>query len=269
MPAGDGSAVATWSFQNVLPGQYEVFVTWEGGPDRATDAPFTILDGSMQLLAVDVNQEPEPIADSIAGMRPFQSFGEFTVTGDTLVVRLTNDANQFVVADAVRIVRVGDLPAPPAGGEPVREPAAAGPPALIVAVDDGDAAFGATGGWALVTGEGFGGDMRVAPAGAGEIAATWEFATLPGGVYAVYATWAPQADRASNAPYALFDSGSPLGSIRADQRQAPRSDYLFGGRSFQSLGVFTIGGDMLTIRLTNDADGAVVADAIVVERIGP
>ena len=39
--------------------------------------------------------------------------GVFTITGSTLTVRLSNLADEYVIADAVRVERIGDLPQGP------------------------------------------------------------------------------------------------------------------------------------------------------------
>jgi hypothetical protein len=36
----------------------------------------------------------------------WKDLGTFAIAGDTLTVQLTNDANEFVIADAIRIRRV-------------------------------------------------------------------------------------------------------------------------------------------------------------------
>ncbi len=111
--AGTGSDVATWSFTGLTPGQYRVSTTWSAHPNRATNAPFVVLDGAVQQgPAVQVNQELEPSADVTVDGVAFQHLGIFDITGSTLTVQLTDDANQYVIADAVRIERVGDLDSP-------------------------------------------------------------------------------------------------------------------------------------------------------------
>jgi hypothetical protein len=67
------------------------------------------LDGSTVLATVDVNQELAPNDFTDAGVWWEDLGGPYNLTGTTLVVRLSDDANEFVIADAVRIVRVGDL----------------------------------------------------------------------------------------------------------------------------------------------------------------
>ena len=79
--------------------------TWTAATNRATNAPFTVLDGSTTLGTVQRNQELAP-NDFGAGGAMWEDLGTFTIVGNTIVVRLTNAANELVVADAIRIERV-------------------------------------------------------------------------------------------------------------------------------------------------------------------
>jgi hypothetical protein len=102
-PAGSGSAVATWTL-NLAPGTYRVSVAWPPGPDRATNAPYTVLNGSTQTT-VSVDQRLAPKSFSIYGVM-WEDLGTFTVTSGTLVVRLTNLADGRVFADSLRAERL-------------------------------------------------------------------------------------------------------------------------------------------------------------------
>jgi len=57
--AGTGANVATWS-ATVIPGQYRVSTTWMPWGDRATNAPYTVLDGTTSRGTVPVNQRFAP-----------------------------------------------------------------------------------------------------------------------------------------------------------------------------------------------------------------
>ncbi len=109
---GGGSDVATWTFSGLNPGQYRVSATWSVHPNRATDAPFSILDGSVPLATVSMNQELVPNDLSENGVA-WEDFGVFHIAGNSLVVRLNNFANEYVIADAVRIQRIAGLPGAP------------------------------------------------------------------------------------------------------------------------------------------------------------
>jgi hypothetical protein len=106
---GSGSDVATWTFDALTAGQYQVAATWSTHPNRATDSPFTVFDGTTELGSLDVNQESPPDDFSDQGAN-WDILGVFDIAGDTLVVRLSDDANEYVIADAVRIEWLGELP---------------------------------------------------------------------------------------------------------------------------------------------------------------
>jgi len=108
---GDGSDEATWTFA-VTPGRYRVSATWKAGLNRATNAPFTIFDDGALLSTVLVNQEYWP-KDLFANDRGWKDLGlPHVITGTELTVRLTDAANEYVIADAIRIERLGDVPVP-------------------------------------------------------------------------------------------------------------------------------------------------------------
>jgi hypothetical protein len=102
---GWGANLATWTF-TVTPGQFDVSATWVSSPNRATNAPYTVLDGATPVGTIPVNQQVAPSGFSDQG-GTWQDLGTFTLTGNTLVVQLSDNANGFVIADAVRIQKVG------------------------------------------------------------------------------------------------------------------------------------------------------------------
>jgi hypothetical protein len=104
--AGNGSDTATWNFTNVTPGTYQVFAKWIPFSNRATNAPYTVFDGSTQLGTVLVNQQLFPTGDQSNGI-VWQSLGMFSTSTGTLSVRLGDNANGYVVADAIRLVKDG------------------------------------------------------------------------------------------------------------------------------------------------------------------
>jgi uncharacterized repeat protein (TIGR01451 family) len=111
--AGTGSAQASYSFTGLAPGQYQIFATWSdvGTPSKpATNAPFTIYNGTLVAGSATVNQDIAPSGASFDNT-PFQLLGTVTITSSLLRVTLNNKANGIVLADAVAIVRVptGDL----------------------------------------------------------------------------------------------------------------------------------------------------------------
>ncbi|MHC4178455.1 MAG: beta-propeller domain-containing protein [Planctomycetota bacterium] len=99
--AGSGEDVASWTFW-VEPGRYHVAATWPEYVNRASNAPFTVLDGSTPLATVRLDQDSAP-DDFMEGQIGWESLGVFDVTGNCLVVTLSDDADEYVIADAVLI----------------------------------------------------------------------------------------------------------------------------------------------------------------------
>ncbi|HEX5105711.1 MAG TPA: choice-of-anchor D domain-containing protein, partial [Pirellulaceae bacterium] len=118
---GSGTTVATWTFSGLDAGQYRVSATWPGASYYASNAPFSIYNGSQALKTVSINQKAASSGFSDAGSQ-WADLGTVTITGNTLVVRLTNAANNWVVADAIRIESVGSSGTTGGGGGQV-EPA--------------------------------------------------------------------------------------------------------------------------------------------------
>jgi hypothetical protein len=102
---GVGNEVAAWTFLLEPGGTYRVSVTWTPSGNQATNAPFTVLDGTTPLTTVRVNQKRAPYGFTLNGVA-WEELGTFTISGDTLTVDLTDLANGFVIADAVHIQRV-------------------------------------------------------------------------------------------------------------------------------------------------------------------
>jgi hypothetical protein len=104
---GNGSAQATWSFTGLPPGSYQVQTTWTASSSNAKNAPYTIYNGATLLAQVPVNQQKPP-STTIYGSAtiPWQTLGNFTITGNTLNVVLNNKANGNVIADMVRLVSI-------------------------------------------------------------------------------------------------------------------------------------------------------------------
>src|SRR4030081_1534483 len=77
--------------------------------NHASNAPYSVLDGSTSLGTVLVNQQPAPQGFNDQG-GTWQDLGTFPVTSNQLGVQLANNVNGYVIADAIRIERLGNLP---------------------------------------------------------------------------------------------------------------------------------------------------------------
>jgi hypothetical protein len=92
--AGTGSCTATWAPNLVAPSSYGVYAWWKAEPNRATDAPYTIyFDGGSATF--DVNQEINGDQWNLLGTFPFDA-------GQSGYVVLSDDANEYVIADAIK-----------------------------------------------------------------------------------------------------------------------------------------------------------------------
>ena len=106
---GNGSDIASWTFTDLEPGEYRVSVTWTAYTNRATAAPFTVLDNTTSLATVSVNQQAAPGQLVDSGVYWNDLGGSYQIDSGTLVVQLTDAPVGRVNADAVRIERIFDL----------------------------------------------------------------------------------------------------------------------------------------------------------------
>src|SRR5262249_4318884 len=63
--SGTGGNTAVWQAPGMAPGYYVVQATWNGDHTHATNAPFSIYDGSTLLQTVQVNQQPAPTGTTL------------------------------------------------------------------------------------------------------------------------------------------------------------------------------------------------------------
>lgn len=250
--AGNGTSTANWTFSDLVPGNYRVFATWTPLSNRATDAPYTVLDGTSVLQTLAVNQELAPADLLNTDGADWKDLGTFEINSGTLIVRLTNAANEYVIADAIRIERV--TTAPPA-------------PTSQVIDDSSLTGYSLAGNWVQFTGQGLHNNLDYAAKGTGTSTATWTFSDLQPGTYRVFATWTPLSNRATNAPYAILDDNTLLQTASVNQELAPTDLLNTDGADWKQLGTFTIGSGILRVRLSNAADEYVIADAIRIERV--
>ena len=138
-------------------------------------------------------------------------------------------------------------------------------------IDDGATGFTSTG-FTNYAGIGYQSDVRYAAAGTGSSFATWSFPVVAGGVYRISTTWVIHSNRATDAPFSVFDgttaTGKLLGTTRLNQQVNP-NDFSNSGVAWEDVGVFAMSGTTLTVRLTNQANQFVIADAVRIERVNP
>ncbi len=107
---GANGGYAEWRYPNLPAGEYRISAAWPDDPAWSSIAPYSILDGDVTVDTVRVNQQLAPEADVVSGGRGFQDIGLVGITHGSLVVRLTHDGPNRVVADAIRVEYVGKLP---------------------------------------------------------------------------------------------------------------------------------------------------------------
>ena len=105
---GQGGDHATWTFGSLAPGTYTAYVTWIPFSNRATNAPFTVADGNVSSTTTLVNQQVAPNDLGTLGLA-WKALSTLYVTSGTATITLGNQANGYVIADAVMLVR-DDLP---------------------------------------------------------------------------------------------------------------------------------------------------------------
>jgi hypothetical protein len=100
--AGSGTSTATWTPNILEAGEYSVYAWWHAHPNRATNAKYKIYyDGDLTgppIPEVVVNQEEN------GGQWNLLWTGEFAAGG---YVVLSDNANQYVIADAVKFQKGG------------------------------------------------------------------------------------------------------------------------------------------------------------------
>jgi fimbrial isopeptide formation D2 family protein/uncharacterized repeat protein (TIGR01451 family) len=260
---GDATGdTAAWTFSGLPSGQYRVSATWLSGTSRASNAPYTLLgiDGGPQTFPVNQKAAPDDRSDQGA---MWEDLGTFGISGGTLTVRLSDAADGYVYADAIRVEQTssgGPLPAPV---PPPPAPPTPPPPSEPLVVDNGDAGF-VFSGLTYTNRLGYEGDSHYTRGDNSGDNATWTFSDLAAGTYLVSATWVKGTSRASNAPYILTGVTGGPETISINQKLAP-ADLTWNGGVWEHLGEFEISGGTLTVQLTDNADGYVYADAIRLE----
>lgn len=249
---GDGSTSASWTFTNLAPGKYQVWAHWVQGPDRAVNSPFTVYDGSTTRGSVAVDQTRAPTGAFTGGVSWKSLFENVTIANGTLTVKLTNagvTSSRAIVADAIRIQRVGAYYVDDADGSPI---------------------FQQTAGWTRWDGSGYSNTHATAPAGDGSINAVWTFDDLVPGVYEVWASWIQAPNRATNSPFTIYDGNAPLATVPVNQQLAPTGSF-DGPVSYKSLGQsFLVTSGTLKVKLTNAGVASgyyVVADVVRINRV--
>ncbi|HUE70827.1 MAG TPA: choice-of-anchor D domain-containing protein [Pirellulaceae bacterium] len=102
---GSGTVQSNWTFNDLPEGQFWVWASWTGNVNNASNAPFSVYDGTQAKVTWRVDQRTASSGFDADGTS-WQYLGMVTINSGKMVVRLTNAANSYVVADAIRMDRV-------------------------------------------------------------------------------------------------------------------------------------------------------------------
>ncbi|MCA9248137.1 MAG: DNRLRE domain-containing protein, partial [Planctomycetales bacterium] len=265
--AGSGSSTASWTFENVPHGEYQISTRWWANAWNADNTPYEIYNNGDLVGTVYVDQDLNPTNDVYVETNPggywLQNLGvpisvepdASGVTG-TLEVRIRNAVNQNMVGDVVRIERIGDSPSQQ----------------LAWTIDNGDAGFAATGSGWMGTSDpnAYGDDYHVVGSGSGSSALTYTFDDLPAGLYQVAGSWYVDGWNATNTPYAIYDgpvdAANRLDTVYVSQEVSPLAEIVENGTNLQKLGVpLHVKSGTLNVQITNAANQNVVGDAVRLE----
>jgi ABC-type polysaccharide/polyol phosphate transport system ATPase subunit len=102
---GDGTEAAQWQMTRLARGSYDVFATWQAHANRASNAPFHLIGDGEPARTVRINQQQAPADIEVHGTL-FARLGRVVVGDGILRVVLRNDADGYVIADAIHVAPV-------------------------------------------------------------------------------------------------------------------------------------------------------------------
>ncbi|MEX2176844.1 MAG: choice-of-anchor D domain-containing protein [Pirellulaceae bacterium] len=134
-------------------------------------------------------------------------------------------------------------------------------------IDNGGSGFWRRGSWSQPNNRGYQGDVHTTSKGSGSKQANWAFGALPNGQYHVWASWTGNRKQASNAPFQIMNGSGAL-KVKVNQRYPANALWADGGR-WKCLASVHVTKGWVTVRLSNAANGTVVADAIRLVPVAP
>jgi RHS repeat-associated protein len=279
--AGTGTETFTWTLNVAAAGTYEVYARWSAHPNRASDAKYTVSHAGGQDT-VSVNQQ--------ANSATWQLLGTYSFNAGATTISLSDQANGYVIADAVMLAPPGAAPStatwsmnvPSSASYAVYARWSAHPNRASDAKFTINHAAGSTqvtanmevggGTWNLLGTYGFNAGastvtltdqangyviadaVMLLPPGSAPNSAIWTPNVAQGGQYEVYARWTASANRASNATYTVTHANGAT-AVAVNQQT--------NGGAWNLLGTFTLAsGTAHNVTLTDQANGYVIADAI-------
>ncbi|MCU7860803.1 MAG: hypothetical protein KZQ86_13455, partial [Candidatus Thiodiazotropha sp. (ex Lucinoma kastoroae)] len=290
VPEDAAGNTANWAFDISETGQYQVYAKWTANPNRASNASYVITD-DVTDTNMTVDQRTDGSIWNLLGTFNFSQGGHYQVS-------LSNQADGYVIADAIKVVSVNTNPdtaiwsfsVPQAGSHRVfarwtSNANRATDAQYTIVSDTGESTVSVNqqldgGVWNLLGtnsfNDGVGYEVRLADqAASGEMADaiqllpidatpnrfSWKMPIPQTGQYAVYARWTAYPNHATNATYSI-QSDEGVSTVQKDQQTS--------GAKWSWLGTFNFiqGGDY-QISLTDEADGYVIADGIRLVPVTP
>lgn len=234
---GVGKKEFIWNIDIEEEGFYTIKVHWCKANNRATSAYYTV-QSQFGIETFYVNQQ-EPCGNGY-DTEDWHELGLFPLLPDQEnKVILSDDANGFVIADAIAYDKFQDL--------------------HKLLVDNTDPSCTMVGDWGVSTTKSnfFGENYRHKFPGQGYSKFTWNFWVEEEGNYDLFAWWPIGGGTASDAKYNLKHADGET-TVQADQR--------YNGGGWNKLGTFNFQQEYYSVTLNNDADGFVIADAILLRK---
>lgn len=100
MPEGTGDSFASWSVNDLSPGtEYRLSANWTSHTNRATNATYLV---QYEMVAGNL-VESRFTVDQTSGGGTWQDLGSFIPGSSQVTVLLANDADGYVIADAIKL----------------------------------------------------------------------------------------------------------------------------------------------------------------------
>lgn len=109
-PTGSGANTAAWAFTGLTAAtNYLLALAYIAGGNRGTNVPITVYDsdGTTVLFSGTLNQQ-SPCDDFTDASVGWRWLGKFTPSGTSLKIKITDNANGYVIADAARLQLAAD-----------------------------------------------------------------------------------------------------------------------------------------------------------------
>ncbi len=288
--AGTGEDVATWTITIPTTGDYDVYARWTSHANRASNAKYMIthsdgIGGTTTTTTVTVNQRQNGGQDNL--------LGTFAFDVGTATISLSDDADGYVIADAITVAPPNAAPntaiwsvdVPEEGqyevyakwtAHPNRATNASytiyhanGTDTVNINQQTGGGVYNLLGVFTFSQGTGqkvelsdqadgyvIADAIQIVPVGATPNTATWKPNITQAAEYEIFANWTGHPNRATDAKYTINHAE---GSSEVNVNQQ------VNGGIFNSLGTFTLDQNS-DIELTDVANGYVIADAIKIVR---